>query len=173
LWGRPAREANASDVKVTAPDLEVTALGLSWACSDVTRQSACCRPTMSDYARLSMDSWLGVLIRAELVCGCAMLWVKGVMGVVIPLESGEKRVFRACTCGEARQPRLDRDFRLGFVVYCPGCGLTTLPEIREGDAVSAWEAGLVRSRVGVKLPGGGEKGFGSADEMLDWMKSDG
>lgn len=66
------------------------------------------------------------------------------MSVTIPLESGRTYEFRPCDCGSPRKPRLDRDFRIGYTVHCPGCGLVTLPEIRERDAVSAWDVGAVR-----------------------------
>jgi len=65
----------------------------------------------------------------------------------ISLETGKTYDFRSCKCGTERKPRLDRDFRIGFTVHCPECGITTLPEIRELDAVYSWEAGTVRKRL--------------------------
>lgn len=62
----------------------------------------------------------------------------------IELESGREYDFRSCTCGTERKPRLNRDFRVGFTVHCPACGLTTLPEMRERDAVCSWDDGDVR-----------------------------
>ena len=64
----------------------------------------------------------------------------------IPLETGKTYDFRSCDCGTKRKPRLDRDFRIGFTVHCPECGVVTLPEIRESDAVCAWDIGAVRER---------------------------
>lgn len=44
---------------------------------------------------------------------------------------------KACDCGH--EARLDRDFRLGFRVYCPACHKSTRYFIRERDAVGAWD----------------------------------
>ena len=67
------------------------------------------------------------------------------MSVTIPYEKGKTYDFRSCTCGSDRKPGLDRDFRIGFKVYCPACGLTTLPEIHESQAVSAWDCKLIHA----------------------------
>ncbi len=62
----------------------------------------------------------------------------------IPAQSNKEYNFRPCTCGTKRRPRVNRDFLTGFTVYCPNCGLTTLPETEEFLAVSGWDNDDVR-----------------------------
>lgn len=70
--------------------------------------------------------------------------------ITISPQRIDNRTLCQCPCGGS--PRIDRDFRMGFLVYCPRCHRHTSDApraIHESEAVAEWEVDICKNKIAV------------------------